>query len=135
MPYLTCFHPLIVRMKPSLSPHQNSEGLHSLALCGIQMYKRKKKTGYSKYMYRILKQVPEGTNRYCWALDVLRSLKKPHLYGLVALEASRMSHYKKKPFVTSKEVHVAVRLVLLVEAVKCSWLTINEIASRHVGST
>nr|XP_060639136.1 histone H2B-like [Anolis sagrei ordinatus] len=122
----------ISRMTPSVIPHQNFEGL---TLHGIQQHKRKKKTTYSEYMYKALKQVPQGTSKHCWALDALRSLNKPHLYGMVAQEASKMSHYKKKPFITSREVHAAVRVVLLVEAVKSGLLTANDMSSRHVDST
>ncbi|XP_008111439.1 histone H2B isoform X2 [Anolis carolinensis] len=120
------------RIMPSMIPHQKSEGS---TLHYIQQHKRKKRTTYSEYMHKVLKQVPQDTNKYCWALDTLRSLNKPHLYGMVALEASRMSHYKKKPIITSMEVHAAVRVVLLQEAMKSCLLTGNDMSSRHVGST
>ncbi|XP_061444010.1 histone H2B, gonadal-like isoform X2 [Rhineura floridana] len=93
-------------------------GFRSSMLSGIQVNRMKKKVVYSDYIYRILKQVPQDTSKCCWAVDVIRCLNKPHLYGKVALEAARLSHYKKKPLVTSTEVHTAVRLVLLTEAVK-----------------
>ncbi|KAJ7313495.1 hypothetical protein JRQ81_004916 [Phrynocephalus forsythii] len=96
-------------MKASRIPHQRHESLSSLAL-RVKLYSMKKKKAYSDYIYKIVKQVPQGTNKYCWALDVLDSLNKPNLYWKVALEASRMSHYNKKHLITSREVHVAACL-------------------------
>ncbi|XP_061444011.1 histone H2B, gonadal-like isoform X3 [Rhineura floridana] len=106
-----------VRRKVGMKTYQQC-GFRSSMLSGIQVNRMKKKVVYSDYIYRILKQVPQDTSKCCWAVDVIRCLNKPHLYGKVALEAARLSHYKKKPLVTSTEVHTAVRLVLLTEAVK-----------------
>ncbi|XP_053119743.1 histone H2B-like [Hemicordylus capensis] len=108
----------VSRMKTSLISLQQPEQLSSLSLRRIRLYNTKKKMTYSGYIYKILKQVPQDTGKCCWAVEVIHSLNKPHLYGKVALEAARLTHYKKKLLVTSTEIHAAVKMVLLVEALK-----------------
>ncbi|XP_066485342.1 uncharacterized protein [Tiliqua scincoides] len=105
-------------MKTSLVLHQQCKPATSVVLRRIRLHRTKKKVIYSGHLYRIVKQIPQEANKSCWAVDAIHLLNKPHLYGKVALEAARLSYYKKKLLVTSSEVHAAAKVVLLVEGIK-----------------
>lgn len=66
----------------------------------------------------LLWQAHQVSGVSCWVADVINSLDKPQLFGKVALEAARLSLHNKRSLITCREVHAAMKLVLLHELSK-----------------
>ncbi|GIL89451.1 hypothetical protein Vretifemale_17263 [Volvox reticuliferus] len=74
---------------------------------------------YKLYIYKVLKQVHPNTGISSKAMSIMNSFIND-IFEKVATEASKLSHYRKKPTVTSREIQTAVRLVLPGELAKHS---------------
>merc|ERR1712147_92673 len=80
--------------------------------------KKKSKTeSYKIYIYKVLKQVHPDTGISSKAMSIMNSFIND-IFEKIALEASRLARYNKKPTITSREVQTAVRLILPGELAK-----------------
>lgn len=72
---------------------------------------------YKIYIYKVLKQVHPNTGISSRAMDILNNFMTD-TFDKLALEASRLARYNKKPTITSREIQTAVRLTLPGELAK-----------------
>jgi len=79
--------------------------------------RRYRKESYAIYIYKILSQVHPDTGVSSSAMSIMDSYMND-IFTKIAGEASKLSHYSKKPTMTSREVQTAVRLVLTGELSK-----------------
>ena len=79
--------------------------------------KGKRKESYAIYIYKVLKQVHPDTGISSKAMSIMNSFIND-IFEKIALEASRLARYNKKPTITSREVQTAVRLILPGELAK-----------------
>ena len=86
---------------------------------GIAGKKRRKKPKqtYSRYIYKVLKQVHPDTGISSKAMSIMNSFVND-IFERIAAEASRLSHYNKRKTITSREIQTAVRLLLPGELAK-----------------
>merc|ERR1711988_178186 len=85
---------------------------------GAKGTKKKAKTeSYKIYIYKVLKQVHPDTGISSKAMSIMNSFIND-IFEKIALEASRLARYNKKPTITSREVQTAVRLILPGELAK-----------------
>ena len=77
--------------------------------------KRKKKKSYS--IYKVMKQVHPDTGISSKAMSIMNSFVND-LFERIASEASRLAHYSKRSIISSREVQIAVRLLLPGELAK-----------------
>merc|ERR1712225_166983 len=79
--------------------------------------KKKSVESYKIYIYKVLKQVHPDTGISSKAMSIMNSFIND-IFEKIALEASRLARYNKKPTITSREVQTAVRLILPGELAK-----------------
>ena len=80
--------------------------------------KRAKRTeSYSRYIYKVLKQVHPETGISKKGMQVMESFIND-VFERVCNEAGRLARYSKKATLSSREVQTAVRLVLPGELAK-----------------
>merc|ERR1711977_717565 len=79
--------------------------------------KKKAVESYKIYIYKVLKQVHPDTGISSKAMSIMNSFIND-IFEKIALEASRLARYNKKPTITSREVQTAVRLILPGELAK-----------------
>merc|ERR1712188_352395 len=79
--------------------------------------KKKAVESYKIYIYKVLKQVHPDTGISSKAMSIMNSFIN-NIFEKIALEASRLARYNKKPTITSREVQTAVRLILPGELAK-----------------
>merc|ERR1712190_366174 len=71
--------------------------------------KKKAKTeSYKIYIYKVLKQVHPETGISSKAMSIMNSFIND-IFEKIALEASRLARYNKKPTITSREAQTVVR--------------------------
>ncbi len=73
--------------------------------------RKSRKESYSIYIYKVLKQVHPDTGISSKAMSIMNSFVND-IFGRVASEASKLSHYNKKHTISSREIQTAVRLHL-----------------------
>ena len=79
--------------------------------------KGKRKESFAIYIYRVLKQVHPDTGVSSKAMSIMNSFVND-LFKRIAAEASKLTHYKKRSTINSKEIQTAVRLLLPGELAK-----------------
>lgn len=80
-------------------------------------YHRRRKESYSIYIHRVLKQVHPDTGISRKGMSIMNSFVND-IFERLAAEASRLSHYNRKPTISSREIQTAVRLLLPGELAK-----------------
>lgn len=78
---------------------------------GDKKKKRKRKESYAINIYKVLKQVHPDTGVSSKAMSITNSFVND-IFERIAAEASRSSHYNKRSTITSREIQIAVRLLL-----------------------
>ena len=78
---------------------------------------KKRVESYSTYIFKVLKQVHPETGISKRAMSIMNSFIND-VFERIAVEASRLGRYNKKPTLSSREVQTAVRLVLPGELAK-----------------
>jgi histone H2B len=81
--------------------------------------KRAKKSTetYKIYIFKVLKQVHPDIGISSKAMSIMNSFIND-IFEKLAMEASRLARYNKKPTITSREIQTSVRLVLPGELAK-----------------
>jgi histone H2B len=80
--------------------------------------KRAKSTEtYKIYIFKVLKQVHPDIGISSKAMSIMNSFIND-IFEKLAVEASRLARYNKKPTITSREIQTSVRLVLPGELAK-----------------
>ncbi|XP_064408613.1 histone H2B type 2-E-like [Latimeria chalumnae] len=69
------------------------------------------------YVYKVLKQVHPNTSISSKAMSIMNSFVND-IFECIAGEASRLAHYNKCSTITSREIQIVVRLLLLGELAK-----------------
>eukprot|EP01024_Parvocaulis_polyphysoides_P038235 TRINITY_DN3427_c0_g2_i2.p6 TRINITY_DN3427_c0_g2~~TRINITY_DN3427_c0_g2_i2.p6 ORF type:complete len:124 (-),score=14.84 TRINITY_DN3427_c0_g2_i2:971-1342(-) len=72
---------------------------------------------YKVYIYKVLKQVHPDTGVSSKAMSIMNSFIND-IFDKIAVEASKLARYNKKPTITSREIQTAVRLILPGELAK-----------------
>ncbi|XP_024366268.1 histone H2B.4 [Physcomitrium patens] len=72
---------------------------------------------YKIYIYKVLKQVHPDTGISSKAMGIMNSFIND-IFEKLAQEAARLARYNKKPTITSREIQIAVRLILPGELAK-----------------
>ncbi|XP_010850410.1 PREDICTED: histone H2B type 1-H-like [Bison bison bison] len=73
--------------------------------------KRSRKESYSVYLYKVLKQVHLDTGISSKAMGIMNSFVND-IFEHIAGEASHLVHYNKCSTITSREIQIAMRLLL-----------------------
>jgi histone H2B len=88
---------------------------------GDKSKKKKKKAKstetYKIYIFKVLKQVHPDIGISSKAMSIMNSFIND-IFEKLAMEASRLARYNKKPTITSREIQTSVRLVLPGELAK-----------------
>ncbi|OWK61607.1 Histone H2B 1/2/3/4/6 [Lonchura striata] len=84
---------------------------------GDKKRKKSRKESYSIYVYKVLKQVHPDTGISSKAMGIMNSFVND-IFERIAGEASRLAHYNKRSTITSREIQMAVRLLLPGELAK-----------------
>ena len=79
--------------------------------------KRSCKESYSVYVYKVLKQVHPDTGISSKAMGIMNSFVND-IFERIAGEATHLAHYNKRSTITSREIQIAVRLLLPGELAK-----------------
>ena len=79
--------------------------------------KRSRKESYSVYVYKVLQQVHQDTGISSKAMGIMNFFVND-VFEHIAGEASHMVHYNKRSTITSREIQIAVRLLLPGELAK-----------------
>ena len=79
--------------------------------------KRSCKESYSVYVYKVLKQVHLDTGILSKAMGIMNSFVND-IFERIAGEATHLAHYNKRSTITSREIQIAVRLLLPGELAK-----------------
>ena len=77
---------------------------------------KKRKESYSRYIYKILKQVHPQIGISSKSMSIMNSMND--IFERIAGEASRLAQFNKKRTITSREIQTAVRLLLPGELAK-----------------
>ena len=72
---------------------------------------------YKIYIFKVLKQVHPDIGISSKAMSIMNSFIND-IFEKLAMEASRLARYNKKPTITSREIQTSVRLVLPGELAK-----------------
>ena len=78
---------------------------------------KKKKKNYGTYIFRVLKQVHPEMSISKRAMDIMNNLVND-IFEKITSELYRLTSYNKLKIITSKEVQIAVRLLLPEELAK-----------------
>ncbi|XP_067882505.1 histone H2B-like [Heterodontus francisci] len=73
--------------------------------------RKRRKEGYSIYIYKVTKQVHPDTGISSKAMSIMNSFVND-IFERIAVEASRLAHYNKRSTISSREIQTAVRLLL-----------------------
>ena len=79
--------------------------------------KRKRTETYSKYIFKVLKQVHKDISISKGSMDVMNSFVKD-LFDQITLEASKLVRNRKAHTLTAKEIQSSVKLLLPGELAK-----------------
>ncbi|XP_075037167.1 histone H2B-like isoform X4 [Mixophyes fleayi] len=91
---------------------KRSHGAHPRhgALLHLEKGMEKPKKDYEKHLGRVLCQTQQTMSQNLWALDLLnRQNIGSDGFGLIAAEAARLSHRRRRNAITSEEICSAVR--------------------------
>ncbi|XP_075037166.1 histone H2B-like isoform X3 [Mixophyes fleayi] len=91
---------------------KRSHGAHPRhgALLHLEKGMEKSKKAYEKHLGRVLFQTQQTMSQNLWALDLLnRQNIGSDGFGLIAAEAARLSHRRRRNAITSEEICSAVR--------------------------
>ena len=80
--------------------------------------KRSRKESCSVYVYKVLKQVHPHTSISSKAMGIMNSFINNIFFESIAGKASRLAHYNKRSTITSREIQIAVCLLLPGELAK-----------------
>ena len=72
---------------------------------------KKRNESYSIYIYKVLKQVHPDAGLSKRAMSIMNSFIND-IFERIAVEASRLARYNKKPTISAREIQTAVRLIL-----------------------
>ncbi|KAJ4757072.1 Histone H2B [Rhynchospora pubera] len=84
---------------------------------GKKKKKAKSTETYKIYIFKVLKQVHPDIGISSKAMSIMNSFIND-IFEKLAMEASRLARYNKKPTITSREIQTSVRLVLPGELAK-----------------
>ena len=101
----------------SKKPAEKKPAKKTTKSSGTKGKKKKAVESYKIYIYKVLKQVHPDTGISSKAMSIMNSFIND-IFEKIALEASRLARYNKKPTITSREVQTAVRLILPGELAK-----------------
>ena len=101
----------------SKKPAEKKPAKKTTKSSGAKGKKKKAVESYKIYIYKVLKQVHPDTGISSKAMSIMNSFIND-IFEKIALEASRLARYNKKPTITSREVQTAVRLILPGELAK-----------------
>lgn len=79
--------------------------------------KKAKAETYKIYIYKVLKQVHPDTGVSSKSMSIMNSFIND-IFEKIAMEASKLARYSKKPTISSREIQTAVRLILPGELAK-----------------
>ncbi|XP_041050338.1 late histone H2B.L4-like [Carcharodon carcharias] len=79
--------------------------------------RRSRKESYSIYTYKVMKQIHPDTSISSEAVSIRDSFVND-IFERIAGEASRLAHYNKRRTISSREIQIAVRLLLPSELAK-----------------
>ena len=78
-----------------------------------------RKESYSMYLYKVLNQGHPDPGIWCKAMGIMNSFVNDILERIAGVgEASRLARYNKRSTITSREIQMAVRLLLPGELAK-----------------
>jgi len=86
------------------------------ASTSVKKRKTKAET-YKIYIYKVLKQVHPDTGVSSKSMSIMNSFIND-IFEKIAMEASKLARYNKKPTISSREIQTAVRLILPGELAK-----------------
>ena len=78
---------------------------------------RFKKVNFSRYIYKVLKQVHPDTGMSSKAMQIMDSFVQD-IFDRLAAEASRLAKMNKKSTISSRDIQTAVRLIIPGELAK-----------------
>ena len=87
------------------------------AAAGKKKRTKKGQESYKMYIYKVLKQVHPEFGVSSKAMGIMNSFITD-LFEKIAMEASRLARYNKKPTIASREIQTAVKLILPGELAK-----------------
>ena len=73
--------------------------------------KKQRRESYAIYIYKVLKEVHPDTEISIKAMSIMNSFVNS-IFEIIAAESSRMAKYYHRSTITSREIHMAVRLLL-----------------------
>ena len=76
-----------------------------------------RKESYHVYMYKVLKQVHLETGFSSMAMGIMNSFLND-IFQCIAGKTSHLAHYNKRSTITSREIQIAMRLLLPGELAK-----------------
>jgi histone H2B len=107
--------------KPAEKKPKAEKRIPSKDSAGGDKSKKKKKAKsietYKIYIFKVLKQVHPDIGISSKAMSIMNSFIND-IFEKLAMEASRLARYNKKPTITSREIQTSVRLVLPGELAK-----------------
>ncbi|XP_067881846.1 histone H2B 1/2-like, partial [Heterodontus francisci] len=95
--------------------------------------KKRRKEGYSIYIYKVTKQVHPDTGISSKAMSIMNSFVND-IFERIAGEASRLAHYNKRSTICSREIQTAVRLLLPGELAKHAVLEAAKAVPKYTSS-
>ena len=95
--------------------------------------KRKRRESYAIYIYKVLRQVHPDTGISSKAMSIMNSFVND-IFERIANEASRLAHYNKRSTITSREIQIAVRLLLPGELAKHAVSEGTKAVTKYTGS-
>merc|ERR1712224_429769 len=110
-------HQQVHKERMSKKPAEKKPAKKTTKSSGAKGKKKKAVESYKIYIYKVLKQVHPDTGISSKAMSIMNSFIND-IFEKIALEASRLARYNKKPTITSREVQTAVRLILPGELAK-----------------
>ena len=96
--------------------------------------KKRRVESYATYIYKVLKQVHPDTGISQRGVSVMNSFIAD-LFNQLATEGGKLARYTKKPTLTSREIHTAVRLVLPGELAKHAVSEGSKAINKYIGSS
>ena len=90
------------------------------------------KESYSVYVYEVLKQVHPDTGISSKAMGIMNSFV--NIFERITGKALRLVHYNKRSTITSREIQIAVRLLLPGELAKHAVSEGTKAATKYTSS-
>ncbi|XP_069083373.1 histone H2B-like [Pleurodeles waltl] len=89
----------------------NEKSAKKVSKSVVQHKGKGKKESYSRFIYKVLKQVHPDLALSLGAMKIMDSINAD-VFERVASEAARLALYNKRSTITSREIQTAVKLVL-----------------------